>query len=172
MSGTSDIDDEVEGILADWRRQRPDLDPSPMGIFGRIARLAARSQADLTEVLSAYSLTPSSFDVLANLRRSGPPHRKTPGELAASSMMSTGGMTFRVDKLEDAGLVVRMPSDDDRRVVHVQLTEQGHALMDEVIVAHLDRKAELLAIFDRDELDAFAALLAKLDNGWLGPGAG
>ena len=76
-----------------------------MGVFGRIARVAARSQADLTDVLSVYDLTPASFDVLANLRRSDPPHRKTPGELAESSMMSTGGMTFRVDKLTEADLV-------------------------------------------------------------------
>lgn len=137
-----------------------------MGVFGRIARVAARSQTDLTEVLGAYSLTPASFDVLANLRRSDPPHRKTPGELAASSMVSTGGMTFRVDKLEEAGLVVREPSADDRRVVYVRLTDSGRTLMDEVIEAHLARKAELLASFDRSELDALAALLAKLDTDW------
>lgn len=158
--------DEVERILADWRRQRPDLDPSPMGVFGRIARVAARSQADLTDVLSVYDLTPASFDVLANLRRSDPPHRKTPGELAASSMMSTGGMTFRVDKLTEADLVVREPSADDRRVVYVRLTDKGQAVIDEVIEVHLARKAKLLADFDRGELDELAASLAKLDTGW------
>ena len=163
---TASTHDEVERILADWRRQRPDLDPSPMGVFGRIARVAARSQADLTAVLGVYSLTPASFDVLANLRRSDPPHRKTPGELAASSMMSTGGMTFRVDKLEDAGLVVREPAPHDRRVVYVQLTDAGRTLMDEVIEVHLARKAELLADFDPEELATVASLLAKLDTGW------
>ena len=156
-------DDEVDAILADWRRQRPDLDPSPMGVFGRIARVAALSRIGLTEMLAAHDLTPASFDVLANLRRSDPPHRKTPSQLASSSMMSTGGMTFRVDKLEEAGLVIREPSADDRRVVQVRLTEVGIELMDRVIEVHLDREAALLAGFGRGERAELSALLSRLE---------
>ena len=157
--------DEVDRILQDWRHQRPDLDPSPMGVFGRIARLAARNRQSLTQMLSGYDLTPASFDVLANLRRSEPPHRKTPTELASSSMMSTGGMTFRVDKLESAGLVKRFPRGDDRRTIQVELTKKGRVLIDRVIEAHLERERAMLETFDADEIDALARLLARLERG-------
>ena len=160
---TNAITDEVEQILDDWRRQRPDLDPSPMGVFGRIARLAARQRADLTAMLIEFELTPASFDVLANLRRSEPPHRKTPTELASSSMMSPGGMTFRIDKLEEARLVTREHSPDDRRVVHVELTPNGKALIDEVIEAHLDRERSLLASMSDLQTDELSRLLALLE---------
>lgn len=158
------VDDEVERILADWRRHRPDLDPSPMGIFGRIARIAARQRADLNQMLVEYDLTVASFDVLANLRRSDPPHRKTPTELASSSMMSTGGMTFRIDKLEDAGLVSRHHSPDDRRVVYVQLTTAGCTLIDRVMEAHLDRERSLLASISNEDADQLASLLAAVEG--------
>lgn len=162
--------DEVQRILEGWTRQRPDLDPSPMGIFGRIARLAARSRADLTAWLLDYELTPAGFDVLANLRRHGPDFSKSPSELATSSMMSTGGMTFRIDKLEDAGLVVRTPSPDDRRAVVVTLTERGKSLIDQVIEIHLARQASLLERFDSSDRAAFATLLARLENEWVRAG--
>ncbi len=152
--------DEVDTILDDWRRQRPDLDPSPMGVFGRIARLAARQRADLTLMLVDFDLTPASFDVLANLRRSDPPHCKTPTALASSSMMSTGGMTFRIDKLEESGLVARQHSPDDRRVVEVSLTSRGKAVIDEVIEVHLDRERSLLAAMSAKQTDDLSRLLA------------
>lgn len=82
-------------------------------------------------------------------------------------MMSTGGMTFRVDKLTEAGLVVREPAEDDRRVVYVRLTDKGQTVIDEVIEVHIARRARLLADFDRSELEALAASLAKLDTDWL-----
>lgn len=156
--------DEVDKILDDWRRQRPDLDPSPMGVFGRIARVAARQRADLTTMLDEFGLTPASFDVLANLRRSDPPHCKTPTELASSSMMSTGGMTFRIDKLEEEGLVVRKQSPDDRRVVEVSLTSRGKKVIDKVIDVHLTRERLLLAEMDHEQVEGLSTLLAKLEQ--------
>lgn len=160
--------DAVDRILDEWGRQRPDLDPSPMGVFGRVARIAALKRAHLTELSSRYGLTPASFDVLANLRRSEPPHSKTPTELAASSMMSTGGMTFRVDKLEAAGLVQRSPSRADRRVVEVKLTPEGKQLMDIVIAEHLQAEEELLRGLSRSERDTLAKLLSNVEAGLRG----
>ncbi len=135
-----------------------------MGIFGRIARIAIRQRADLNDMLVDYDLTVASFDVLASLRRSDPPHRKTPTALASSSMMSTGGMTFRIDKLEDAGHISRHHSPDDRRVVYVQLTDAGRDLIDRVMEAHLDRERSLLESVDGADIEQLAELLAAVES--------
>ena len=161
--------DEVDRILDQWRRERPDLDPSPIGVFGRLARIAISRQALLTRFMSTYDLSPASFDVLANLRRSGAPHRKTPSELAASSLLSSGGITFRLDRLENAGLIRRVPSPDDRRVMYAELTVEGLARIDEVVKAHLAEESELLADFSPSEHAALARLLAKLELSLTGP---
>lgn len=160
--------DDVDNILADWRRQRPDLDPTAMGVFGRLLRLSAMSQIDLSRMLDEHDLTLPSFDVLANLRRSEPPHSKTPSDLATSSMMSTGGMTFRIDRLEQQGLVRRTRSATDRRVVHVQLTDRGIELMDDLIERHMARKTELLSGLSDAEANRLTKLLAKLEQSWPG----
>lgn len=161
---TSSNEDEVDRILAQWRRERPDLDPSPIGVFGRLARLAISRQGLLTRFMTTYELSPASFDVLANLRRSGPPHRKTPSDLAASSLLSSGGITFRLDRLENAGLIRRVPSPVDRRVMYAELTVEGLARIDEVVRAHLAQEHELLADFSEDERQALAQLLSKLER--------
>lgn len=137
-----------------------------MGVFGRLLRVSILSQADLKGMIDEYGLTQPSFDVLANLRRSDPPHSKTPSDLASSSMMSTGGMTFRIDRLEAQGLVRRVPSADDRRVVFVQLTDAGIALMDELIERHMRRKSELLHGLNEAEIASLNDLLAKVEASW------
>lgn len=158
--------DDVDEILANWHQQRPDLDPTAMGVFGRLLRLSTLSQIDLATMLDEHELTIPSFDVLANLRRSEPPHSKTPSDLAASSMMSTGGMTFRIDRLEQQGLVRRIRSEHDRRVVHVQLTPAGLELMDDLIARHMARKTELLSGLSATEVTTLTKLLAKLEASW------
>lgn len=135
-----------------------------MGVFGRIARIATRQRVDLNEMLVDYDLTVASFDVLASLRRSDAPHRKTPTELASSSMMTTGGMTFRIDKLEAAGHVSRHHSPEDRRVVYVQLTDSGRDLIDRVMEAHLDRERSLLESVDKSDVEQLAGLLAAVEG--------
>lgn len=156
--------DAVDEILAQWRRVRPDLDPTPMGVFGRIARILTQSRAQLSALLDRHGLTLASFDVLANLRRSGPPYRKAPSELAATSMLSPAGVTFRLDKLAEAGLIRRVPSEHDRRVVFAELTPDGLALIDEVIGAHLDQEHRMLAALDPAEVVALADLLRRLEH--------
>ena len=129
--------DHVDGILAEWRVERPDLDPSPMAVFGRVARIAGRSAPLLAQLLERYDLTPASFDVLANLRRGGAPYRKTPTELAATSMLSSGGITFRLDRLESDGLIRRVRSEKDRRVAYAELTPLGLKRIDKVMATRV-----------------------------------
>ncbi|HEY8524459.1 MAG TPA: MarR family transcriptional regulator [Acidimicrobiales bacterium] len=156
-------EDEVDRIIAQWRNERPDLDPSPMGVFGRLARISIARQSLLTKFMAQYDLSPAGFDVLANLRRSGPPHRKTPSELATSSLLSSGGVTFRLDRLEAAGLIRRVPSPTDRRVMYAELTPEGLALIDDVMKIHLEHEHELLVDFSQEERDTLARLLSKLE---------
>jgi DNA-binding MarR family transcriptional regulator len=162
-TGPSDDEDEVEEILAQWRKERPDLDPSPIGVFGRLARISMARQALLTKFMAGHGLSPAGFDVLANLRRSGHPHRKTPSELATSSLLSSGGITFRLDRLEAAGLIRRVPSPDDRRVMYAELTVEGLACIDELMKSHLEREHQLLADISDEERRTLCQLLAKLE---------
>ena len=139
------MSDGVDRIMEQWARERPDLDTEAMGVFGRIYRLA-RIAGDATErAYAAYGIGRPEFDVLATLRRAGQPYRLSPGELAASMMLSTGGTTARLDRLEKAGLVERSPSPSDRRSVLVSLTGQGLAVIDEAVAAGLAEQQRLLA---------------------------
>jgi DNA-binding MarR family transcriptional regulator len=156
--------DHVDLILEDWTRERPDLDPSPMGIFGRVTRIYSLAHRRLEALLSGYDLTPASFDVLANLRRAGAPCRRTPSELASSSMLTSGGMTGRLDKLEQQGLVERIPAPADRRVMYAQRTSEGLSLIDEVVAAHLAQEEKMLAELTSAERDQLALLLGALER--------
>jgi len=159
-----DTRDPVEEILDQWRRARPDLDPAPMGIFGRIARVHATAQLVLGEMLEAHDLTPESFDVLMNLRRSMPEGSKTSGELAASSLLTRAGMSVRLYRLEKAGLISRIYDVRDRRVVNVKLTATGLELIDRVVEQHLTQEARLLDDLQPEEHAALALLLSRLDD--------
>lgn len=155
--------DQVELILEDWRRERPDLDASPMGIFGRVTRVYGRAHRRLERLLSGYDLTPASFDVLANLRRAGEPFRRTPSELASSSMLTSGALTGRLDKLEQQGLIDREPAPDDRRVMYARLTDKGVELIDVVIAEHLAQEERMLARLSARERSALGSTLAALE---------
>jgi DNA-binding MarR family transcriptional regulator len=154
--------DAVDEILAQWRRERPDLDPSPMGVIGRITRLSAAIAAELEPVFERYGLTGADFDVLATIRRAATDEAITPSELAASTMVSTGGMTKRLDRLERAGLIRRDPCEDDRRSVWILLTPKGRKLVDDAVVAHLENEERLLAGLTKRERDQLARLLREL----------
>lgn len=155
--------DQVDLILQDWIRERPDLDPSPMGIFGRVTRVYSRAHRRLERLLSDYDLTPASFDVLANLRRAGDPYRRTPSELASSSMLTSGALTGRLDKLEQQGLISREPAPEDRRVMYARLTEKGVELIDEVITEHLRQENRMLGGLSVRERTALSSALAALE---------
>src|SRR5829696_5410069 len=137
--------DGVDAIIEQWRCERPELDHSPIGVVGRISRLAREIEARLEPVYSEHGLEPGWHDVLATLRRTGPPYQLRPSDFTGSLMLTSSGTTKRLDRLERAGLVERTPDPDDRRGVIITLTEAGHELMDRVTEAHLANEARQIA---------------------------
>ena len=129
--------DHVDRILAQWRQERPDLDVGPMGLIGRAKRLTLCLTREMEKTWSRFCLNAASFDVLATLRRSGAPFRLSPSDLMASTMVTSGTMTNRIDQLEKAGLVERKQSPEDGRSFQVCLTDKGFAVIDEAVTAHV-----------------------------------
>ncbi|MHA6803806.1 MarR family winged helix-turn-helix transcriptional regulator [Salinifilum ghardaiensis] len=155
--------DAVDYMLAEWERERPDMDPSGLAVFGRLHRAYQRYQDQLTRIFGAFDLTVAGFSILASLRRAGPPYRRTAGELADALLVTTGGISQRVDKLEQAGLVTRVRDPEDRRVVYVQLTERGVHFVGEVATAHFDNEKRMLSGLTATERDRLADLLSRLE---------
>jgi DNA-binding MarR family transcriptional regulator len=154
--------DHVDLILEQWRRELPELDVNPMGVVGRISRLAQLAQDQLEPVFAEYGLNGGEFDVLAALRRSGVPFRLTPTALGQSLMVTSGGMTKRLKSLEAAGLVSRTPHRVDRRSSLVQLTPRGKKLVETVVAAHVENERRLLASLDEQSRGQLAGLLRQL----------
>ncbi|HWI73247.1 MAG TPA: MarR family transcriptional regulator [Baekduia sp.] len=160
--------DHSDTVVEQWRAQRPDLDPSPMATFTRLWRASRAADEALQRVFSAHGLEAGWFDVLATLRRAGPPHRLSAGTLARGLVMTTGGMTKRLDKLQAAGLVSRTPDPDDRRGVLVSLTRKGLKVVDRAVEDHLANEARLLEGLSDREIRALNATLGKLLAAWEG----
>jgi DNA-binding MarR family transcriptional regulator len=154
--------DAVDVILGQWRRERPDLDVSPMGTIGRIKRCAALLQRKLDETFAAFGLTSWEFDVLATLRRSGAPYCLAPTALFSALMITSGTMTHRLKGLETRGLVQRLPNRDDARSVLVQLTPTGLALIDRAVEAHVENERRILASIKPSDLGVLDARLSRL----------
>ncbi len=152
--------DRVARIQADWRRERPDLDVGPQGVIGRLHRLADRLGAELRLVYDRYGLGEGEFDVLCALRRAGEPFERAPGELAAHTMVTTGAMTKRIDRLERSGLVTRRRSGDDQRGRIVALTPAGRDLVDRAFTDHMRNERRLLDLVTPEEAAALETLLA------------
>jgi DNA-binding MarR family transcriptional regulator len=157
--------DGVDEILEQWRRERPELDPSPIGVIGRVSRLARELELRLERVYREHGLETGWHDVLATLRRNGPPYRLRPTDFSGQLMITSSGTTKRLDRLEQAGLIARAPDPDDRRGTLISLTPAGHELIDAVTEAHLDNERELLAALSEDEQRHLADLLRKLQLG-------
>lgn len=157
--------DGVDEILEQWRAERPDLDSSPIGVIGRISRLARELEARMEVVYRDHGLEPGWHDVLATLRRQGPPYSMRPSDFTGTLMLTSSGTTKRLDRLERAGLVARTPDPSDRRGVVITLTDAGLELIDEVTVAHLDNERDLIAALSPREREELAGLLRKLQLG-------
>ncbi|MDI2131094.1 MarR family winged helix-turn-helix transcriptional regulator [Yinghuangia seranimata] len=161
--------DHVDRVLAQWNRQRPDLDVSPMAVLGRMSRLSRLVSEELRHTFAAHGLDSASFDMLATLRRANDAHRLTPGELTRESMVTSGAISQRLDRLEERGLVTRTPSTADARRVDVALTEDGLALIDRVLPEHVANGHRLLAPLDEarraEVADALRVLLEALGDG-------
>ncbi|MEX5721238.1 MarR family winged helix-turn-helix transcriptional regulator [Geodermatophilus maliterrae] len=144
--------DGVDAIVEQWAVERPDLDTAAMAVFGRVYRVA-RLVGDAQERCYArFGLTRADFDVLATLRRAGTPEGLSPGRLTAALMLSSGGMTSRLDRLERAGHLVRTPDPTDRRALLVRLTDSGRALVDEAVGAGLAEQQRMLGDLDPDRV--------------------
>ena len=154
--------DGVDRIIEQWRAARPDLDPSPIGVIGRISRLARELEARLEPVYREHGLEAGWHDLLATLRRSGPPFALRPSDLTGTLMLTSSGTTKRLDKLEEAGLIARGPDPKDRRAILITLTAKGKDLIDGVTAAHLANEASLLEGLSDVEQRDLAALLRKL----------
>jgi len=155
---TSELD-HVGRIMAQWAAQRPDVDVSPQGIIGRLHRLAQALDDELRPVFAAAGLSDGEFDVLAALRRSGAPYELTPGELGRSTMVTSGAVTKRVDRLRAAGLVTRTVAGEDARSRRVRLTEEGLALIDRLFPEHMANERRLVSGLNDLERTRLAALL-------------
>ena len=155
--------DGVDLIIEQWRRERPDLDHSPIGVVGRVSRLARELEARLEPVYREHGLEPGWHDVLATLRRSG--GRLRPTDLTNASMLTSSGTTKRLDKLEQAGLIAREPDPGDRRGTLISLTAAGRALIDGLTAAHLENERRLLGALTEAEQARLADLLRKLQLG-------
>ena len=154
--------DGVDVILEQWRRERPDLDTSPIGVIGRISRLAREIERRLEPVYAACGLEPGWYDVLATLRRAGPPYRLRPTDFAASLMLTSSGTTKRLDRLEAAGHITREPDPTDRRGVLIALTPQGRGLIDKATGQHMANERRILGGLTAAEQHQLADLLRKL----------
>lgn len=155
--------DRAGEAAAQWARERPDLDALPMVVIGRLLEAAQLIQRDgLAPFLAAHGLQHGEFDVLMTLRRAGQPYRLTPTALYEAAMISSGGMTGRLDRLEKAGLVARHANPTDRRGLLVGLTDKGRSLIDSILAPHIANEDILLSGLDRSERQALDGLLAKL----------
>lgn len=160
--------DAVDAILAQWHRERPDLDVSPMGTIGRIQRCAALLQRRLEDTFAAFGLTGWEFDMLATLRRSGAPYCLAPTTLFSTLMVTSGTMTHRLGRLEASGWIERLPNPQDARSSLVQLTPAGLALIDRAVEAHVANEHHILSALKATDIAALdvrlALLLAALES--------
>ncbi len=158
----SPLRDEVDDLVAAWQAQRPDLDAEPLQVLSRISRLARHLDIARRGAFAEHGLESWAFDVLSALRRQGPPFQLTPGALLRATLVTSGTMTNRVDRLATAGLVRREPDPSDKRGVLVTLTNQGRERVDAALDGLLARERALLASLDGDQRRTLADLMRIL----------
>ncbi|MBB4929718.1 DNA-binding MarR family transcriptional regulator [Lipingzhangella halophila] len=154
--------DEVDGLVEAWRAERPDLDVEPLQVLSRVSRLARHLDRARRTVFTEHGLEPWEFDVLAELRRSGPPYEMSPGKLLRATLVTSGTMTNRIDRLAAAGLVHRRPDPADKRGVLVRLSPEGQERVDTALSALLEYEESLLRGMPPTERDQLASLLRSL----------
>jgi DNA-binding MarR family transcriptional regulator len=151
-------------VVAQWQRELPGLNVSGLAVFGRLHRSYLLYAARLTEIFDRYGINTASFDVLAALRRSGPPYRATAGRLARTGLITTGGVTQRLDRLESAGLITRERDPGDRRVVYAQLTADGLEVSGRAATAVFASQQQMLAGLTETERAELAVLLGAVER--------
>src|SRR4051794_14878502 len=156
------MEDEVDRLVAAWRRERPDLDLAPMEVLSRVDRIGHHLDVARRAAFAEHGLEPWEFDVLAALRRAGAPYQLSPGRLLRETLVTSGTMTNRVDRLVSRSLVARLPDPGDRRGVRVRLTDRGRATVDSALSTLLEAERGLLATLSGAEQARLAALLRRL----------
>lgn len=156
------VSDEVDDIVARWRTERPDLDVAPLEVLSRVSRLARHLDRARRAAFAAHGLETWEFDVLSALRRQGSPYQLSPGALLRSTLVTSGTMTNRIDRLAEAGLVRRLKDQQDKRGVLVQLTDRGRSTVDAAMSDLLGREHELLTGLDEGQQTGLASLLRVL----------
>ena len=154
--------DDVDRIVSAWRRERPGLDVAPLEVFSRVSRLARRLDLARGTAFAEHGLDGWEFDVLSALRRAGTPYELSPGQLVTETLVTSGTMTNRVDRLAARGYVERHPDPTDRRGVIVRLTPQGMAVVDAALSDLLAHEHRLLAELTGGERDELSGLLRRL----------
>ncbi len=162
VSGALEDQDEVDRIVAAWERERPDLDPRPLHVFSRVSRLSRRLDLARRRAFIDHELEGWEFDVLSALRRAGEPYELTAGRLLNETLVSSGTMTHRIDRMVAHGLVVRAVGTTDRRVVLVRLTALGKAKVDAAMADLLESEHRLLAELTPQEAEQLSGLLRRL----------
>jgi len=153
--------DKVDKILAQWNKERPDLDVVPMGVIGRVKRLYQSLTNEMDKTFAAHGLNHAKFDVLATLRRSGAPYRLSPNDLLVATMVTSGTMTNRIDQLVKAGLVERIQNPDDGRSFLIALTNKGLTVIEKAVNDHVATQARLTSGLSAEETEALNKLLKK-----------
>src|SRR6188508_2234553 len=159
---TASMRDDVDELAEAWARERPDLDLAPVAVFSRISRLSRHLDLARRDAFAAYAIELWEFDVLAALRRTGAPYELSPGRLLRETLVTSGTMTNRVDRLAARGLVERLPDPRDRRGVLVRLTATGRSTVDGALEGLLSRERALLTGLDADDQRRLAGLLRSL----------
>lgn len=162
MTSRDNEHDHVDAVVEQWRRERPDLDTTAMASLGRLARVQRLVTKRLEDVFAEHELESWEFDVLATLRRAGPPHALTPGSLLEQMMLSSGAMTNRIDRLAARGLVERRPHPDDGRAVLVALTDQGFERIERAVTDHVANELDILSHLDESQQAELDMLLRRL----------
>jgi DNA-binding MarR family transcriptional regulator len=159
--------DHIDRIVEQWHRERPDLDVAPLALLGRLLRVAQLAERELAAGLAEYELQPGWCDLLAALRRAGPPYELNPTQLMRTTLLSSGGITKRLDRIAETELIERRPDPNDRRGILVKLTRRGHSDIDKLIAVHVANEERLLQSLKQPErraLDnALRHLLATLE---------
>jgi DNA-binding MarR family transcriptional regulator len=168
-AGTAE--DVIDHLLAAWRAALPDLDPGPLALVGRVIVLGQHLEMSIEAALEKHGLTLGQFDILATLRRHGPKGGLTPSELLRSVMLSSGGMTARLDKLEEAALIQRVADAEDRRKVVIELTAKGKRVIDAATATRFAEARASLPPLSADEMETLAGLLRRWLASFGEPGA-
>jgi len=159
-------DDAVDRIIEQWHRELPDLELDSMALYGRIHRISQKLGERLHRLRSGQGLGRNEFDVLAAIRRSGEPFTLSPKEISATLMLSSGGLTGRLDKLEAAGYIERLPDPADRRGLKVRMTELGGEVIEVAVRTGIELQNESLSVLTDEEREQLGTLLRKLHLGF------